>query len=427
MSTATLEVQNIPEHLENNVCSRANVHSGLLTLQNVQHLVKVSLAIEAKVCKFWIQPYSDGTLGFLGTHLRLHVEVETKNGKETLYFFVKVIPFEVPILAEYMIDRCVFAKEKTFYRDILPKLYHGYKGESWMAICHFVKDHMLIFEDLSARGYSLRNKLFTKELIVSGLSSIARLHACSLVAETRLGKSLKDMYPNTFVESLYCENEKARASHNVSVSAMVAIAEYIGLDGSAIPRICDELFASLKSSSTKRNVVSHGDLWGNNLMFDNSSPPNCVLVDFQLLRYAPLAHDVTQFLYLCADRSFRDAWEETMLKHYYSVLCETLNSMKPIVSVQVPPWSELIEGVNEQRIGSLITTAIYSQTVLLDKDMCMKFMKDSDSYNQYIFLNRNDLVLDAMRNDLSYNKRLTGIITELVELSFRFEELPKPT
>ncbi|CAK9823138.1 hypothetical protein ANTRET_LOCUS1538 [Anthophora retusa] len=427
MSKSELEVRLAPERSYDKIqCSVTNVCHNLLILEEVQAIVKNATGVEVDVQKFSLKPYSDGKLGFLGSHQRLCVEVKTANGIELLSFFVKVVPYEVPTQAEYVLEKCVFLKERIFYRDIVPQFHHVYKHEQWTATCYMVKENMLVFEDLSERGYSLRDKLFDKELIVSGLTSLARLHASSLLAEAQLGKSLRKMYPRAFVENAFLQTGKTRTWFNVSVNAIVAIAEHIGLDASSVREACEEVFPAMKMSSTKRNVTSHGDLWGNNLMFSDTLPSNCLLVDFQLLRYSPLAHDVIQFLYLCADRDFRVTWEETMLKHYYSVLCEILNSTKSVY-VEVPPWSELIEGMEEQRLAAIITAAVYFQTVLLDEQISANIMNNPDAYHKFEFKNRNEIVINAMKTDPMYCKRLTETVTELVELSFRLDELPKPT
>ncbi|XP_017788476.1 PREDICTED: uncharacterized protein LOC108571019 [Habropoda laboriosa] len=427
MSKSELEVRLAPERLnDKKPCSAVNAYHNLLTLQEVRALVKDATGVEADVQKFYLESYSDAKLGFLGSHQRLCVEVKSANGVELLSFFVKVVPYDVPTQAEYVLDKCVFLKERIFYRDIVPQFYHEYKHERWTATCYLVKENMLVFEDLGAKGYSLRNKLFDKELIVSALTTLASLHASSLMAEARLGKSLKKMYPHVFMENAFSETGKTRTWFNVGVNAAVAIAEHLGLDASLIPKACEEVFPAMKTSSTKRNVVSHGDLWGNNMMFSNTLPLKCLLVDFQLLRYSPLAHDVIQFLYLCADRDFRVTWEETMLKHYYSVLCKILNSTKSIC-VEVPPWSELIQGIEEQRLAAVITAVIYFQTVLMDEEVSAKILNEPNSYYEFEFKDRNEPVLNAMKTDPMYCKRLTEIITELVELSFRLDKLPKPT
>lgn len=115
-----------------------------------------------------------------------------------------------------------------------------------------------------------------------------------------------------------------------------------------------------------------------------------------------------------------------MLKHYYSVLCETMNSTKS-VSVEIPSWSELIEGIEEQRLGAIITAAMYFQTVLLDEKTSMEIMNDSAGYHEFVFNDRKKIVLDVMKIDPVYNKRLIEIVSELVEYSFRLDELPNPT
>ncbi|XP_029049567.2 uncharacterized protein LOC114879128 [Osmia bicornis bicornis] len=424
MSRSEVQVRLAPECLNGDVHYDTSINCNPLTVQEVQDLIKKAVSDNAEIKKFSFKSYSDGKLGFLGSYQQLSVDIKTVNGNEILYFFVKMVPYEVPSQAEYVLDKRVFLKEKIFYRDIVPQLYHGYKGKPWSPTCYIVKENLLVFEDLSVKGYTLRDKLFDKELIVSGLTALARLHACSLLAEARLGMSLKKMHPSAFVENAFSRTGKTRTWFDVGVKAIVAVAEHLGLDGSMIPKACEKVFPAMEMSPTKKNVVSHGDLWGNNLMFSNSEPLQCVLIDFQLLRYAPLAHDVTQFLYLCTERNFRSTWEETMLKYYYSVLCETLKSSK--TTMEIPSWSELIQGVEEQRLGASITANLYFQTVLMDKHLSAEILDDPDSYHEFEFKTRSEIILKTMKIDPVYNRRIADAVKELVEFSFRLDQLPKP-
>ncbi|XP_003708111.2 uncharacterized protein LOC100876107 [Megachile rotundata] len=426
MSRSELKIRLTPERLHDKVQYDTSINSDPLTTQEVKDLVKKAIGEKREVQKFSFKPYSDGKLGFLGSYKQLCVDVKTVNGKETLYFFVKTVPFEVPSQAEYVLDKCVFLKETIFYRDIVPELYYGYRDKAWSSTCYIVKDNLLVFEDLGVKGYTLRDKLFDKESVVSGLTAIAKLHACSLLAEARLGTSLKKLYPAAFVENAFSHTGKTRTWFDVSVKAIVAVAKHLGLDESLLPKACEEVFPAMEMSSVKKNVVSHGDLWGNNLMFNDEEPSHCVLIDFQLLRYSPLAHDVAQFLYLCTERDFRTTWEENMLKHYYNVLCETLKFSRQS-NVDIPSWSELIQGMEEQRLGALITACVYFQTVLMDKHLSADLLNDADSYHQFEFENRDEIILRTMKTDSVYCRRLADAVTELVDLSFRLDQLPKPT
>ncbi|XP_046828775.1 uncharacterized protein LOC124428583 [Vespa crabro] len=417
-------VSNSELEYEENLISNQNVFHHLLTAEDIQEIIYRVFNNNMEIINYSLRPYSNGKIGFLGSHQKLCITTRHRNEKKTFIFFAKIIPYDVPDQADYIITEGIFNKEVIFYNEIIPILYKNYQGERWSPNCYKVKDNYLIFEDLQRKGYTMRNKLFNEELTTAALTTIAQMHAASLIAEDRLAMPLNKIYPNAFEEKGFIWAGQTKQWIDAGVKVAVEIAKNLGLDSSLIPIVSPKIMEAIQSSTKKSNVISHGDLWANNLMFNNDKPPKCLLIDFQILRYCPLAHDVCQLLYLCTSRSFRETREKDMLKHYYKVLCETLKIHQ--FSGQCPSWSELLQGIEEQRLGSLITAMLYFPTILMDENLSAQIMNDSNRYLEFTFSDRTNIVIDNMKQDLEYNNRITETIEELIKIAKRLNELPVP-
>lgn len=424
MSNTAIQIKECPKigcfnDMENNDIRK------LLSFKDVKNVVQRILNSDVDLVKYSIQPYSDGKIGFLGSHYRLNV-IATKK-EETIAFslFVKTIPFDTPEQAKYVIERGVFKQETQFYSVMMPLLCEGYHGESWAPICYEAKESLMIFEELGDKGYTMRNKLFDKTLVCAGLTAIAQFHAASLLTEARLQIPCNQLYPGALAEKGFINEGTSRKWFEEGINAAAIITKHLGHDPKLLRLACEQIYEAVKPSRTKTNTISHGDLWGNNFMFNNDVPPKCVLIDYQLLRYSPLAHDVAQFLYLCTDRSFREKWEVAMLQYYYKVLCEILHTHNS--HMKKPSWSELIDGMEEQRLGAVIIATMYFPSVLMDENLSAQIMNDSASFVEYNFQNRGKFILSNMEKDEVYARRISETIIELVELASRLDELPKPS
>lgn len=427
-STESISNKIVREHSKMETADVTKDHSiyKLFSFEEVMEVARLKLNSDIALIEYSIRPYSDGKLGYLGSHYCLEVIAMKKKETITLSFFLKTVPYEIPDQAEYVIKKGVFKQEAKFYSVIMPLLCEGYRSEQWAPMCYKVKENLMVFEDLSKKHYSMRDKLFDKTLVRAGLSAIARLHAASLLAEARLGMPFNQLYPDAFVERAFVHEGMTREWFETGVDVAAAVAERLGHNSNLLRLACEHVYYAMKPSSTKMNVVSHGDLWGNNLMFNDDEPPKCLLVDYQLLRYSPLAHDVAQFLYLCTDRCFRETWESAMLRHYYETLCEILKAHETHLT-RKPSWSEVTEGMEEQRLGAAITAIIYFPTVLMDENLGARVINDPASYAEYYFRNREEFVLSNMEENPIYGRRISEAVTELAELASRLNQLPKPT
>ncbi|XP_046427243.1 uncharacterized protein LOC124305789 isoform X1 [Neodiprion virginianus] len=398
----------------------------LLNLENVKNIVYQDEGPEAKLIGYSIQPYSDEKLGFLASHKQLRVTILKPNSsiEETKLYFVKAVPNEVPTQAEYVSETKIFIKEVLFFNYIVPELDKFYPGERWAPKCYLAHNEVIVLEELQSRGFSMREKLFDEESINAALSALARMHAASLGAEARLGKPLIEIFPEAFQETGIQEYGKQLMWFKAGVKVAVAVAEQLGLDASQIPEACQEVFEANKPSRSLQNVVSHSDPWSNNFMFNKDKPPLCYVVDFQLVRYSPPGYDIAMLLYLTASQKLREVRGEAMVSHYYSTLCETLAMYDP--PIEPPSFSDIVKGMEEQKLGALVTAMIYLPTVLLDGALGATVMNNPVTYAKYVYNDRRDVVLSNMKRDTMYDSRIKEVVTELHEFSKRLHNLPMP-
>ncbi|XP_020708191.1 uncharacterized protein LOC105686686 [Athalia rosae] len=401
-------------------------HPEILSFENVQNVVAQSEGPGTKLISFAIQPYSDEKLGFLASHKQLKVKYVNSDSSEekTKIYFVKAVPHEVPTQAEYVCETKIFIKEVLFFNYIVPELEKSYLGERWSPKCYLAHNEVIVLEDLGSTGFSMREKLFDEESINAALAALARMHAASIGAEARLGKPLNELFPEAFQETGFQEYGKQFMWYTAGVKVAVAVAEQLGLDPSLIPKTCQEVFEANKPSRSLQNVVSHADPWSNNFMFKNGKPPLCYVVDFQLVRYSPPGYDIAMLLYLTASQKLRETRGEAMVRHYYSVLCETLAMYNP--PIEPPSFSSILKGMEEQKLGALVTAMIYLPTVLLDGALGAQVMNNPVTYAKYVYTDRRDVVLTNMKHDIMYDTRIKEVVTELHKFSQRLPTLPMP-
>ncbi|XP_015116742.1 uncharacterized protein LOC107040936 [Diachasma alloeum] len=400
----------------------------LVTLQDTKLIAKAAVGPSAEVLDFTVTKYSSEKLGFLGSHRHLKILVKedhAEGSEREVNCFVKALPLDSPLQLLYAQESRTFEKEAAFFTKISPLMTADSTGPTWCPRCYLVKDNALIFEDLGVQGFKMRDKLFDEVVIKSGLSALASLHSSSLRAEKRMGKLFKDIFPEDLYEVAFVKSgEKRRKWFLAGVNVAIRVAEDMSLDPSKLPETFDRIFEAMETSKSKINVISHGDLWGNNLLFNDEEPPECKLVDFQLFRYSPVGHDLAQFLYLCASRELRDSRKEELLRYYWDQLLERVGD--DVEARNVPTLEEVLQGYEEQRIAACCTAAIYFPTVLLDGTIGAEIMDRGESYEQYYFEDRREVVMGIMKRDAVYGERIRETVRELVEMSFKVEEFPVP-
>lgn len=79
------------------------------------------------------------------------------------------------------------------------------------------------------------------------------------------------------------------------------------------------------------NVVLHGDLWANNIMFqhdENGKPKDILFVDLQGSRYGSPVQDLIYFIVTSTEYSIKLKEFDYMIKYYHQELVKNLKLLK---------------------------------------------------------------------------------------------------
>nr|XP_029720142.1 uncharacterized protein LOC109398299 isoform X4 [Aedes albopictus]XP_029720143.1 uncharacterized protein LOC109398299 isoform X4 [Aedes albopictus]XP_029720144.1 uncharacterized protein LOC109398299 isoform X4 [Aedes albopictus] len=252
-----------------------------------------------RVLSYHVKRLSEEPIGYLGDHYFLNVvlrekmvhysaEEEEYAEEEYLSFFLKILPEQVPKLADYVREMGCFRKEIQLYTHLIPRLQDVTIGTKPFAPrAYLTKDQkLLVFENLKAEGYRMleNNKsLLDFAHLEVALKTVAKLHAASLVLEERTKQPIAKLYSGHLNENVYIDDETYVRKTNLD-NAIKALCELIKridkyknsdkLDYilGKFPEVIRRIYDFARPSTEYRNVFNHGDLWNNNLMFKYDEP-----------------------------------------------------------------------------------------------------------------------------------------------------------
>ncbi|EAT41778.1 AAEL006600-PB [Aedes aegypti] len=381
-----------------------------LTEEDVELIVKRYLQekrdrynAKFRVLSYHVKRLSEEPIGYLGDHYFLNVvlrekmvhysaEEEEYAEEEYLSFFLKILPEQVPKLADYVREMGCFRKEIQLYTHLIPRLQDVTIGTKPFAPrAYLTKDEkLLVFENLKAEGYRMleNNKsLLDFAHLEVALKTVAKLHAASLVLEERTKQSIMKLYSGHLNENVYIDDDTYVRKTNLD-NAIKALCELIKridkyknsdkLDFilAKFPEVIRRIYDFARPSTEYRNVFNHGDLWNNNLMFKYDEPetsaPNsdpvpvtAVLVDYQFSRLAPPAYDVMSLIMISTLSSFRNKHLEEWKNIYYDELgsllaqqwCDSIDTFGNVEDLL--PRAEFEESCREFHLAGLIESCMY--------------------------------------------------------------------
>ncbi|KAK6641596.1 hypothetical protein RUM44_013311 [Polyplax serrata] len=379
-----------------------------------------------RVTNFEVEEQSEHTIGYLGNHLALTVDYILNQRENRKRFFVKTHD-KGDRDASFLDDTGIFQKEVDFYMVIVEEIRKSVGEPNWCPRHCFNKKRILVLDDLTEKGFAMAEGDITLEdtYVKLALKTLARMHASSMLLERIKTKPLATVYPELFREVLYDE-AKPRSPTSRWITWQVddlllgidyldkythQQKEYIKANfASAIRRI----YPLNKQSTRFCNVLTHGDIWKNNLMFrfEGDTPVDCRLVDFQFFRYAPPAHDVMNFLHFATLLEDRDKNKSLYLDLYYDSLRKEFESRGMLVQDQLSK-EEFLESCEIYKELGVIQSLLSMHYIL--GPVTLEFNIDNyDKYEEYLANNRKDYMKKFFEME-TYTNKITETLCEFID------------
>ncbi|XP_037949823.1 uncharacterized protein LOC119680883 [Teleopsis dalmanni] len=284
---------------------------------------------------------------FTSIMLRVHIDLEMKDGSKKRKTYVLKTQLDDEKGGSDIKKMSLFPKEMEMYRTYLPAFEELYEAAGWQVQlspkCIFTELNdgriNFVFEDLQTKNFKNINRLKGCNMgeMRRILQKLAEYHAASAIYAEQHGP-----YPEDFQSGFVHNNEGYGFHKNLYNSRVNAYKKAIsgwGLEDAdkyiknfpTFEQYWKCCQSTLDTSNNKFNVLTHGDFWSSNLMF-NSLPDGEVdellLLDFQICKWGSPAEDLLFFISISAAKDIRIKEFDHFVEIYYERLIECLKLLK---------------------------------------------------------------------------------------------------
>ncbi|KAF4526735.1 hypothetical protein B566_EDAN015305 [Ephemera danica] len=287
--------------------------------------------------------------------------VETNEGP--FHLILKCIP-ETEHRAKMANENGLTEREMRFYKKVLPIYEQFLPGDDHPTrpttpFCYYtIKQGLvdvIVLKDLKPDGYRTANRHLglDKQHCELAFTELAKLHALSIKFRIENPELFEKEIAMEFKENLYVERNRElfnvfleNAVKNVAKGirdnfpyryhSLTPTMELVSTKG--FQMMLEMLQVGDDELNDRILVLSHGDFWSNNMLFQYDSPEskipkNCCTLDFQLGRCGSPITDLIYFLFSSTTKLTRMQHIDYLLKLYFDqvyVKLEHLNIHKPL-------------------------------------------------------------------------------------------------
>ncbi|XP_069701095.1 uncharacterized protein [Periplaneta americana] len=234
--------------------------------------------------------------------------------------------------------------------------------------CLYSTSDVLVIEDLAPFGFKIfdRREGFCMKRCMVVMRTLARFHAASAVLHQQEPESMEAFQNSVFSEPL---TQARLGDYFTGMTNLLAdeVTKWAEFSDELVKklRIMAPRMVQLAALASKRdegrfNVLTHDDLWINNIMFRGYDDVR--LIDFQVSHFTSPGNDLQFFVCTSAADEVRKGHITTLLQEYHSTLCESLIAMD--YDGKILTFKEVEDEYNRSSLYGFIMAAVFLPATL---------------------------------------------------------------
>lgn len=358
--------------------------------------------------------------GFLSSVNKLSIKYKRENKiEEEFHVFIKRMP-ESEYHRELIISKGNFDREANIYNQLLNE-FVKLTSDAAFPKCYLARKDLIVLEDLSVSGFKTLNinETFDLKHCEKAIEAITRLHAASIQFEITSKCKIIDIIPS--LPAII--NLEVVVDLKFYHTAVKALRKIVSIYLNNFPQeiivkaleYYEELPHKLGPSERHLNVLIHGDVWGNNILFsyNNNMVNKACLVDFQFSTYTTPAYDLLMLLHNCTTSEFRKHHSKYLYKYYYSQLFNLLQKAN-IDLESIMSWNDFEETINEMMPNMLAIANISLSYALMPQNIIQETFSSDEKFKTYFEEDRDSFVLQAVETSEVYRQRIIDALTSFL-------------
>ncbi|KAH8267617.1 hypothetical protein KR018_005523 [Drosophila ironensis] len=246
----------------------------------------------------------------------------------------------------------LFMREHHMYHNVLPRFEQLYRNAGHnitfapkaFKLDYPIGKHYVLLENIKSQGYqnASRAEGLGLKCLKPVLKKMAQFHAASVAYVEKYGP-----FHKLLTQGVYTLNNRLILQELSDPDAFLSQLRRLRVGERFYKRfvakeqgLVDKVLNMHAPNSQQFNVLNHGDLWVNNLMFQYDEIGNVkdtMFLDFQTAKYGSPANDLYYTILSSANREIKLSKFDNLIQYYFYFLLDSLKTLQyegPMPSLQ---------------------------------------------------------------------------------------------